>query len=99
MAQDFSLACSELKEPEPETLGGVPDGKRKNRFRIPGIHDADEIVIALRVVDGLELNAQFVELCFGLADPLPLLFGPLRAQTSEQHIFNDRLHGMLTTSR
>src|ERR1700751_6084775 len=83
----------------PQTVGGVPDGKRKDRLRIPSIDDVDEIVVALGVVDGLELDAQFVELCLGLADPLRLLLGPLRAQISKQHIFHDHLHGMLIILR
>ena len=45
------------------------DGEREHRLRIRGIDDVDEIVVALRVVDRLYLDAQFVELCLGLLEP------------------------------
>src|SRR5262245_54072304 len=54
----------------PQTLGGVPDGEREHRLRIRGIDDIDESVVALRVVDRLYLDAQFVELRLGLLDSL-----------------------------
>src|SRR5262245_7352571 len=69
-------------------LGGVPHGERKHRLRIRGIDDVDEIVIALRVVDRLNLDAQFVEFCLGLLDSLRLFACVLRAQISKQHIFH-----------
>src|ERR1700741_4388690 len=80
-------------------LGGVPDGEREHRLWIRGIDDVDEIVVALRVVDRLDLDAQSVELCPGFADPLRLLACPLRAQISEQHIFHSHLHVMLIILR
>ena len=54
----------------PQPLVGVPDGKGKNRFRLRGIDDVDEIVVTLRVVDRLDLDAKFVELRVGFANPL-----------------------------
>src|SRR5262249_53837611 len=75
-------------------LGGVPHGERKHRLRIRGIDDVDEVVVALRVVDRLDLDAQFVELCLGLLDSLRLLACVLRAQISKQHIFHGYLHVM-----
>src|SRR5262245_42992860 len=75
-------------------LGGVPDGEREHRLRIRGIDDVDEVVVALRVVDRLDLDAQFVELCLGLLDSLRLLACVLRAQISKQHIFHGYLHVM-----
>ena len=62
---------------------------------IRGIDDVDEIVVALRVVDRLDFDAQLVELCLGLVDPLRLLACPLRAQIAKQHIFHGHLHVML----
>ena len=62
-----------------QTLGGVPDGKRKERLRIRGIDDVDEIVLALRIVDRLDLDAKFVEPCLSLADPVRLFVCPFRA--------------------
>src|SRR4029450_7176930 len=64
-------------------------------LRIRGIDDVDEIVVALRVVDRLYLDAQFVELCLGLLDSLRLLACVLRAQISKQNIFHGHLHVML----
>src|SRR5262245_62527471 len=75
-------------------LGGVPHGEREHRLRIRGIDDVDEVVVALRVVDRLDLDAQFVELCLGLLDSLRLLACVLRAQISKQHIFHGYLHVM-----
>src|SRR5207247_6894972 len=40
----------------PQTLGRVPDGEREHRLLIRGIDDVDEIVVALRVMDRLDLN-------------------------------------------
>src|SRR5215475_13639835 len=79
--------------------GGVPHGERKHRLRIRGIDDVDEVVVALRVVDRLDLDAQFVELCLGLLDSLRLLACVLRAQISKQHIFHGYLHVMLIVVR
>src|SRR5215813_2537225 len=78
----------------PQMLGGVPDGEREHRLRIRGIDDVDEVVVALRVVDRLDLDAQFVELCLGLLDSFRLLACVLRAQISKQHIFHGYLHVM-----
>src|SRR5262245_35351839 len=75
-------------------LGGVPHGEREHRLRIRGIDDVDEVVVALRVVDRLDLDAQLVELCLGLLDSLRLLACVLRAQISKQHIFHGYLHVM-----
>src|SRR5262249_9090271 len=75
-----------------QMLGGVPDGEREHRLRVRGIDDVDEIVVALRVVDRLDLDAQFVELGLGLLDSLRLLARVLRAQISKQHIFHGYLH-------
>src|SRR5262245_5272010 len=63
----------------PETLAGVPDGEREHRLGIRRIDDVDEIVVALRVVDRLYLNAQLVELCLGLLNALRLLARVFRA--------------------
>src|SRR5215813_5873237 len=92
----FEALCVEGRHTldPPQTLGGVPDGEREHRLRIRGIDDVDEIVIALRVVDRLYLDAQFVELCLGLPDSLRLLACVLRAQISKQHIFHGHLHVM-----
>src|SRR6516165_5877393 len=78
----------------PQVLGGVPDGKREHCLRIRGIDDVDEVVVALRVVDRLDLDAQFVELCLGLLDSLRLFACVLGAQISKQHIFHGYLHVM-----
>jgi hypothetical protein len=80
----FEALCVEGRHTldPPQTLGGVPDGEREHRLRIRGIDDVDEIVVALRVVDRLYLDAQFVELCLGLLDSLRLLACVLRAQIS-----------------
>src|SRR5262245_54368959 len=75
-------------------LGGVPDGEREHRLRIRGIDDVDEVVVALRVVDRFDLDAEFVELCLGFLDSLRLLACVLRAQISKQHIFHGYLHVM-----
>src|SRR6478735_4868098 len=83
----------------PQTLSRVPDGEREHRLRLRGIHDVDEIVVTLRVVDRLDLDAQLVELCLGLADPLRLLACPLRTQITQQHIFHGYLHMTLIMLR
>src|SRR6516162_10257967 len=64
----FEALCVEGRHTldPPQMLGGVPNGEREHRLRIRGIDDVDEIVIALRIVDRLYLDAQFVELCLGL---------------------------------
>src|SRR5262245_66380651 len=76
----------------PQTLGGVPDGEREHRLRIRGIDDIDEIVVALRVVDRLYLDAQFVVLCLGLLDSARLLACALRAPVCQQLILPGYLH-------
>src|SRR5262249_56932842 len=93
----FEALCVEGRHTldPPETLAGVPDGEREHRLRIRGIDDVDEIVVALRVVDRLYLNAQLVELCLGLLNALRLLTCVFRAQISKQHIFHGHLHLML----
>src|SRR5215471_21221351 len=90
----FEALCVEGRHTldPPETLRRVPDGEREHRLRIRGIDDVDEIVVALRVVDRLDLDAQFVELGLGLLDPLRLFACVLRAQISKQHIFHGYLH-------
>src|SRR5215831_6198240 len=92
----FEALCVEGRHTldPPQTLGGVPDGEREHRLRIRGIDDVDEVVVALRVVDRLYLDAQFVELCLGLPDSLRLLTCVLRVQISKQHIFHNHLHVM-----
>src|SRR5262245_819767 len=65
-----------------ETLRRVPDREGKHRPRIRRINDIDEIVVALRVVDRLDLDAELVEFRLGLANPLRLLACPFRAQTT-----------------
>ena len=77
----FEAPCVERRHTldPPQTLGGVPDGEREHGLRIRGIDDVDEVVVTLRVVDRLYLDAQFVELCLGLLDSLRLLARVLRA--------------------
>jgi hypothetical protein len=69
----FEALCVECRHTldPPETLAGVPDGEREHCRRIRSIDDVDEIVVALRVVDRLDLDFQFVELCLGLPDYRP----------------------------
>src|SRR5215469_13839340 len=97
----FEALCVEGRHTldPPQTLGRVPDGEREHRFRIRGINNVDEIVVALRVVDRLDLDTQIVELCLGVADPLRLLARPLWAQITKQHIFHGNLHVILIIVR
>ena len=62
-----------------EALGRIPDREGEHRPCIRSVDDVDEIVVALRVVDRLDLDTQRVELGFGLVDPLRLLACPFRA--------------------
>src|SRR6516225_3512466 len=89
----FEALCVEGRHTldPPQTLGGVPDRECEHRLRIRGIDDVDEVVVALRVVDRLYLDTQFVELCLGLPDSLRLLACVLRVQISKQHIFHGHL--------
>src|ERR1700716_4704641 len=74
----FEALCVEGRHTldPPQTLGRVPDGEREHRLLIRRIDDVDEIVVALRVVDRLDLDAQLVGLCLGLADPTACLPTP-----------------------
>src|SRR3546814_14940557 len=78
-----------------KSLGSVPDRVGVHLFGIGGSVDVDEVVVALRLVDRLELDPQLLKLGFGLADPLRLFARPDRAERAEENVFHGNLHIVL----
>src|SRR5262249_53674852 len=74
----------------PQPLVGVPDREREHRLGIGRIGDVDEIVLALRVVDRLDSDAELPRLGARERGAAHMLGRPFLADAPEQN----ELHGV-----